>query len=142
MTGVAASTVMVSVRLPTWSRKSALLRLFTTTWTLRLVVLKPSIVTVTVYTQTGSSARRYPPAASLTTERLRPVAPQIALTLAPVREPPVESATVPVMSPVILWAYAAGATPTASAATATARSSLTCRNFMDLSPSLGRDRGI
>ena len=48
MTGVAASTVTSSVLLPTSSRKSALLRLFTTTCTLRLVVLKPWLVTDTL----------------------------------------------------------------------------------------------
>ena len=78
--------------------------LFTATWTLRLVVLKPCSVAVTVYTQTGSSARRNPPALSVVAERESPVATQSAVTSAPVSAPPVESLTVPVMSPVIFCA--------------------------------------
>src|SRR5262245_7937954 len=52
---------------------------------------------------------RKPPCPSLTADRVRLVSVQTALTVAPGRTAPVESATVPVMSPVVFCAKTAGA---------------------------------
>src|SRR5438093_12561513 len=97
MTGVVASTVTDSDWFPTCMRKSALVTLLTATCTLRVVVLKPDSVAVTVYTQTGSSARRNPPALSVVADRESPLATQSAQTSAPDTPPQVESVTAPEM---------------------------------------------
>src|SRR3954452_22118642 len=119
MTGDTPWTVIVSDWVPTSSLKSALMTPLGVTSASRETLLNPCSSVVTLYRQIGSWGSRSPPVASVIAARVNRVSEHTALTATPGSTPPVESVTVPVMSPVVRWAEAVAAPNSATAATMT-----------------------